>query len=89
MRTSMYDEKIFEWVKVYFMVHGYAPSFREISLELGISVNTVHLGVQRLLDKDLLETDIKINDKLAPRAFRVAGAEVKIDEPALRVFGGR
>lgn len=32
MRTSMYDEKIFEWVKVYFRVHGYAPSFREISL---------------------------------------------------------
>ena len=61
MRTSRYDEKIFEWVKVYFRIHGYAPSFREISLELGISVNTVHLGVQRLLDKGLLETDIKIN----------------------------
>lgn len=89
MRTSRYDEKIFKWVKVYFRIHGYAPSFREISLEVGISVNTVHLGVQRLLDKGFLETDIKVNDKLAPRAFRVAGAEVKIDEPALRVFGGR
>lgn len=89
MTAPKYDEKVFAWIKVYFRRHGYAPSFREISLELGISVNTVHLGVQRLLDKGFLETDIKVNDKLAPRAFRVAGAEIKIDEPALRVFGGR
>ena len=89
MRTAMYDEKVFEWIKVYFRCHGYAPSFRDISQELNISVNTVHWSIQRLLDKGLLETDTEINGKLAPRAFRVAGAKVKIAEPALRVFGGR
>ena len=80
MRTPMYDEKIFEWVKVYFIQHGYAPSFREVGEGLNISVNTVHYSVQRLLDKGLLETDTKVQGKLAPRAFRVAGAEVNIAE---------
>lgn len=89
MTASKYDEKVFAWIKVYFRRHGYASSFRDISQELNISVNTVHWSIQRLLDKGLLETDTEIQGKLAPRAFRVAGAEVKIAEPALRVFGGR
>lgn len=88
MGTAMYDEKDFEWIKVYFRRHGYAPSFRDISQGLNISINTVHWSIRRLLDKGLLETDTEIQGKLAPRAFRVAGSKVKIDEPALRVFGG-
>ena len=89
MRTPKYDEKVYEWIKVYFRVHGYAPSYREISKELNISINTVHESIQRLLDKGWLETDIKINEKSVPRAFRVAGAKVYIEETELRIFGGR
>lgn len=88
MRTPMYDEKVFEWIKMYFRQHGYAPSFRDISQGLNISVYTVHWSIQRLLNKGLLETDTEIQGKLAPRAFRVAGAEVKIAEPTLIVLGG-
>lgn len=64
------------------------PSYREISKELNISINTVHCSIQRLLDKGLLETDVKINGKSVPRAFRVAGAKVYIEETELKVFGG-
>ena len=88
MRTPKYDEKVFEWIKVYFRQHGYAPSFRDISQGLNISVYTAHWSIQRLLNKGLLETDTEIQGKLAPRAFRVAGAEVQIAEPTLIVFGG-
>lgn len=87
MGTPMYDEKVFEWIKVYFRRHGYAPSFRDISYGLNISINTVHWSIRRLLDKGLLETDTEIRGNLAHRAFRVAGAKVKIAEPALKVFG--
>ena len=88
MGKSKYDEKVYEWTKVYFRVHGYATSYREISKELNISINTVHCSIQRLLDKGLLETDVKINGKSVPRAFRVTGAKVYIEETELKVFGG-
>lgn len=83
MRKPKYDEKVFEYIKVYFRVHGYAPSFREIGQELCVSVSTIHSSIQRLLAKGLLETDLNVNENLPPRAFRVSGAVVNIKEPGL------
>lgn len=78
MKKPKYDEKVFEYIKVYFRVHGYAPSYRDIGQELHISASTVHMSIRRLLANGLLETDLKINGNLPPRAFRVSGAVVSI-----------
>lgn len=83
MRKPQYDEKVFEYIKVYFRIHGYAPSYREIGQELNISASTVHMSIRRLLANGLLETDLKINGNLPHRAFRVSGAVVRIKEPGL------
>lgn len=63
-------ELIYKYIKRYFEIHGYAPSYREIASGVGlVSVSSVKPHVKKLLADGLLETE----DEGAPRAFRLAG----------------
>lgn len=64
------QESILNYIIIYFSVHGYAPSYREISKGSCISLSTVHYNLGKLLDLGLLETDL---DNGSARAIRVAG----------------
>ena len=70
-------ELIYRYIRFYFVVHGYAPSYREIAYGANLSsVSSVKPHVKRLLAEGLLETE----DEGAPRAFRLAGYKlVKVD----------
>lgn len=68
---------VYKFIKLYFLLHGYAPSYREIAAGVNLSsVSSVKPHIKRLLADGLLETE----DEGAPRAFRLAGYKlVKAD----------
>ena len=58
------------FIREYFRIHGYAPSYREIGEGCGLSsLSTIKSHMQRLIIEGYLETDAEPG---SPRAFRVA-----------------
>jgi repressor LexA len=71
---------VFEYIKQYFIEHGYAPSVREIGEGVGLdSSSTVHQHLNSLMKDGYLETDRKFSG--AARAYRVRGMKVIFEEP--------
>ena len=71
---TLIREKMMLAVTNYFIVHGYAPSIKEIGDAVGLgSVATVSHHIDILMKEGRLETDAKAG---SPRAFRVKGMRV-------------
>ena len=57
-------------IREYSKQHGYAPSYREIGVGVGLkSTSSVHRYIQELLYEGRLETDL---DRVNPRAYRIS-----------------
>ena len=73
MRQKINRKQIFDTVKEYIEIHGYAPAQREISDSLGCSLYKVNEYIRDTLDDGTLETDHPAG---ASRAYRIAGMRV-------------
>ena len=74
-RKSIYvlpENKLYEFLKVYFKEKQYAPSSREMAEGIGLkSVNDIKTYLQRLKDRGLIEGEIR-----SARAFRLTCFEL-------------
>ena len=73
MRQKINRKQIFDTVKEYIEIHGYAPAQREISDSLGCSLYKVNEYIRDMLDDGTLETD---HPEGSSRAFRVPGMKM-------------
>ncbi len=65
----------------YFIVHGYAPSLREICDATGIvSASTVSYHLDVLKKEGKIESEAGLG---SPRAFRVKGMRVVFEDPSV------
>lgn len=64
------QEAILNYIIEYISIHGYAPSYREVSKDTSMALSAVHYHVGKLFEKGLLETDLENG---SARAIRVVG----------------
>lgn len=65
------EKRVFDYIKSYIEIHGYAPTVREISAGIGMkSISAVHGHIRKLIELGELETDATPG---TPRAIRIPG----------------
>lgn len=63
------QKRIYKFVKEYMEIHGYAPSYREISDGIYLkSLSSISNQIKNMLDNGSLETDL---DASCPRGIRI------------------
>lgn len=71
------EQKIYDFIKEYVTLHGYAPSYREIAEAVGLkSLSSVFEYIRRLSDAGLVESE---EGECSPRAFRITGYVLQKD----------
>lgn len=77
-KEKILREKIMTEITNYFILHGYAPSMREIGDAVGLkSTSSVAHHINILTDEGKLESDAKVG---ASRAYRVSGMKVVFEQ---------
>jgi len=80
-KSNEIREKIMHEIINYFLMHGYAPTIKEIGEAVGLASSaSVSYHINALLEEGRLETDAKIG---ASRAYRVKGMRVVFAEPEM------
>ena len=62
----MLNKKVFTFIKKYIAKNGYAPTFREIALDVGCVLSTVHYYLQILKQQGFID----YKDRM-PRTIRI------------------
>lgn len=71
-------DKIYNYVKEYYIEHKYAPSIREIVIGTGFkSTSSIHGYLTIMFREGMLETDAEIG---TPRAIRLPNMKIIIDD---------
>lgn len=68
IRKQTNKERIYEFICNYISEHKYAPSPKEISINVHLSERTIYEHLQYLIDEGKLETDL---DSVSIRAYRL------------------
>lgn len=76
-RSRIQHAEIFQFITEYISKNGWAPSQREIAEACGVSVNTVNIKLERMVQEGLIEVG------RYPRQVKIVGAVMKEGEMTL------
>ena len=78
------DKSLYEMIESYILEHGYAPSYQEMSEELGIAKSTVHYHIRSLQIAGLIQNDLSSS---SPRAIRLATIRMEQKKDLVNAHG--